>query len=177
MIAAILATGPSMSQQVADSVKDRFTVVAVSDAYRLAPWADALVSQDKAWWKCHPQALDFPGRKFSGGEVHDVERVTPDGLITTGTNSGLLAMHVAVKYLGARTLLLLGFDMGGTHFFGSHPAPLRNTSPDRFRAFHRQFEHYKPKGISIFNCTSGSALKAYPAGRIEDFIESTVGPT
>lgn len=63
MKAIILATGPSMSQAVADSARGFGTVIAVSDAYRLAPWADCLVSADTAWWKHHNP--DFAGPKFS----------------------------------------------------------------------------------------------------------------
>lgn len=61
MIFAVLATGPSLASEDVERVKGRFHVIAVSDAFRLAPWADALVSADAAWWKAHPDAKDFAG--------------------------------------------------------------------------------------------------------------------
>jgi hypothetical protein len=170
VIAVILATGPSMSQAVADSVRGRATVIAVSDAHRLAPWSDALVSTDARWWKAHPEALEFAGRKLGGmpdfAEIRGVERVHG---VPSSTNSGLLACQVAVS-MGANTLLLTGFDLGGTHFFGEHKPPLKNTTPMRFETFIRQFERYKPKGVKILNCTPGSALKCYPFGTLSDCL-------
>ena len=63
---AILGTGPSMSQAVADEARSTVLhVAAVSNAYLLAPWADVLVSSDKQWWLAHPAAYEFAGRKFS----------------------------------------------------------------------------------------------------------------
>lgn len=163
---AVLATGPSMSQAVADAVKV-FPCIAVSDAYKLAPWAQAIVSCDSRWWRHHPQAAKLPGRKVSASM--DFEAL-PDGVErlreANGENSGLFGCKVAVQ-MGATRLLLLGFDMGGSHFFGPHPAPLRNTTPDRFEIFKRQFSGYRPKSIEILNCTPGSALTCYPSSTLE----------
>lgn len=168
---AVLASGPSMSQAVADSVRGRCRVIAVSDSYRLAPWADALVSQDRSWWRVHAEgAMKFEGRKFTGSDFPDVEKVQFEGGITTGSNSGLLAMWVAIKVFEAKRLLLLGFDMGGSHFFGPHPEPLKNTQPRRFDAFQEQFARFKPRGVEIWNCTPGSHLKAYKKGNLEDCL-------
>ncbi len=164
---AILATGPSMSQAVADSARS-LRRIAVSDAWRLAPDADALVSTDAAWWRANREAMDFAGRKFSVGHVTGVERV--EGMATS-SNSGLLAMHVAVK-LGATRILLLGFDMHGTHFFGPHMAPLVNTTPDRFEIFKRAFKRWA--GCPVVNCTPNSALECFPRGTIDQYLQAEV---
>lgn len=170
MIFAVLATGPSLSQAVADSVKGRCKVVAVSNAYKFAPWADAMVSCDASWWKNNREALDFEGRKFTTAPdfqgLPELERVPG---VSSGTNSGLLGLMVAVQ-LGATRILLLGYDMKGTHFFGPHPAPLRNPNAARFEVFKKQFERYKPRGIEILNCTPGSALKAYPMADLHESL-------
>lgn len=172
MIFAVLATGPSMSQQLADSLRGRCKVVAVSDAYRLAPWADALVSTDYAWWRVHSRALLFPGRKFgvipSFRTLEGVESLP----VETGTNSGLLGIMAAVK-LGATRVLLCGFDMHspGKHFFGKHPEPLRSTPPARMEVFKKQFAAYRPRGVEIINCTPGSALNCYPRAELENCID------
>lgn len=159
----ILATGPSMSRTVADSVRDRCAgVVAVSDAYRLAPWADALAATDEAWWRAHPDAFQFEGLKFTGAPAwRPVPGVTRLPASTSGTNSGLLGCQVA-HALGAERILLCGFDMRGDHFFGRHASPLTNTSPERFVALRNQFSSWAPRGVEIINCTPGSALRAYP---------------
>lgn len=165
--AVILATGPSMSADLAQSVQGKAEVViAVSDAYRIAPWATALVSQDRAWWKEHGEAAaSFAGRKFSGPRgagLPGVETIEPGGLIATGTNSGLLAGHVAVKVFGVNRVLFLGLDMAGAHFFGLHPAPLKNTTPARYEVMKDQFAQWRPRGVEILNCTPGSLLRCYP---------------
>jgi hypothetical protein len=168
MIFAVLATGQSLTQEQAEAVKGCCKVVAVSNAYKLAPWADALASCDASWWKNNPEAMDFAGRKFTTAPdwqgLSSLERV--EG-VASGTNSGLLGMMVAVK-LGATRTLLLGYDMQGTHFFGPHPAPLRNPTAARFEVFKKQFMAYKPRGVEIINCTPGSALRAYPMGDLEE---------
>lgn len=164
MIFAVLATGPSLTQRVVDAVQGRAKVIAVSDAYRLAPWADALVSTDAAWWKANPDAMDFQGPKWCAApDFRKVEGVERFPGAESGSNSGLLACRVAVS-MGAKKVLLLGFDMKGAHFFGPHPAPLKNTTPARFEVFQRQFAHYKPRGVEIINCTPDSSLRAYPMG-------------
>lgn len=176
MIWAVLATGPSMSQAVADVVRSKVKVVAVSDAYRLAPWADVLCSTDAGWWKANPAALEFAGDKYGAMPefrgVPGVERFPAD----SSTNSGLLGVKVAV-HLGARRVLLCGFDMNqpGDHFFGRHPAPLKSTTADRQEVFKRQFAWFRPRGVEIINCTPGSALDCYQRRDLEDCLaESAV---
>lgn len=167
---AVLATGPSMSQEVADSIRGRARCVAVSDAYRLAPWADALASTDYKWWAHHQDAQDFAGRKFTAcptqqGLLH-LERIPG---MPSASNSGLLGCRVAA-FLGATRILLLGFDFKGSHFFGAHPEPLGNPTQDRFRIFRDQFKRYAPMGVDFFNCTPESGLDLYPHATIEEAL-------
>lgn len=167
---AVLATGPSMSQAIADSIKGRFRAVVVSDAYRLAPWADALVCNDMRWWNVYPDALQFKGAKFCARFYpgQGVEMLPTTMEFPPGTNSGLQGMRVA-RALGATRILLLGFDMGGTHYFGPHPAPLRNTSPARFREFIAQFDKWLG-GCEVLNCTPGSALTKFPSADLNELL-------
>lgn len=176
----ILATGPSMSQEVANRVAGLGRVIAISDAYTLAPCADALCSSDAAWWRAHPAALEHPGRKFGAMPEH----IRPDGVervaIDRGSNSGLLALQVAVRVFHAKKVILLGFDMKGSHFFGAHDETkfkfgaqimnLKNTTADRFEVFKRQLGAFQPRGVQIINATPGSALKAYPLMPLEEAL-------
>lgn len=162
---AVLATGPSMSQELADYVRGKCKVVAVSDAYKLAPWADALVSNDRNWWDNNIAARQFAGRRFASvalpGGVEALPRV---GVFGGGLNSGLQGMRAA-ELLGAKRILLLGFDMAGTHYFGPHPAPLKNTTAKRFVKHIEQFNKWS--GCPVINCTPRSALKRFPMSTIE----------
>jgi hypothetical protein len=167
----VLATGPSMSQAIADQVR-WCNVVAVSNAYAIAPCADAMAATDGKWWKAHPEALKFEGRKFTAAPSfvnldESIERLQID----CSTNSGLLGLMVAVK-LGAKRVLLCGLDMHspGKHFFGEHKAPLRSSKQRHLDLHKRQFMNYRPKGVEIINCTPGSALEAYPKRPLEDCL-------
>lgn len=167
----VCATGPSLKREVVDSLKGRCSVVVVSDAFRLAPWADALASTDAGWWHHNADALEFAGKKFgampSFREVRGVEILPAE----THTNSGLLGVMTAV-HLGAKQVLLLGFDLHspGQHFFGRHKEPLKSTTAQRMEVFRRQFAGYKPRGVEIINCTPGSALDCYPRGNLADCL-------
>lgn len=167
---AVLATGPSMCQALADSVRGRCYVVAVSDSYRLAPWADAIASSDIAWWRQHPQAMGLPGVKFTAAPTwQGADQLARVPEAVSGTNSGLLGLMVAVR-MGAKRVLLLGLDLRGDHFFGRHPEPLKNPDDHRFAVFCRQFEAYRPRGVEILNCTPGSALDVYPRADLADCL-------
>jgi hypothetical protein len=162
---AILAPGESMDRALADSLKHLPRIV-VTRAYELAPGAEALVANDQNWWNEHKDALAFAGRKFSTNPAQrtPIERVPKTPLIQTATNSGLLAVHVAITLYGATRVELYGFDMRGSHYFGVYKN-LPNTKPERFEVFKSQFERYAqalPPGVEVINCTPGSALLCFP---------------
>lgn len=155
-----------MSQEVADTVQGQCRAIAVCDAYRLAPWADALVSQDAAWWR--EKAPVFAGRRFCGHQWPGTECLPPTAEFESGSNSGLQGMRVARDVFGATRILLLGFDMRGTHYFGRHKPPLPNTSEGRFQAHIRQFQKWR--GPEVINCTPGSALTQFPTANLADVL-------
>lgn len=165
---AVLASGPSMSQEVADSVRG-LRVIAVSNTYELAPWAEIRVSNDRTWWVNNPKALDFEGEKFCGLCIETPKTVTKFPGAISGGNSGLLALQVAVSK-GAKRILLFGVDLCGSHYFGDHPSPLRNPSEKRFETFQKQFAFFKPAGVEIINCSPESKLRAYPFGNAKELI-------
>lgn len=176
MTFVILATGQSLSMAQIDYVKEqreksagKLTVMVVSDAYRLAPWADVMVSFDVNWWRKNQRAADFEGIKFCAspcwggiGHYRDIYNMPQ------GCNSGLYGMYVA-RYLGAQKIILLGFDMWGTHFFGQHPEGLKNTNEKRFRDHIFQFESWKD-GAEVINCTPESSLIKFPMMTIQEAL-------
>jgi hypothetical protein len=64
-VAFCVAPGPSLTEADVNAVRGRGTVIAISDAVRLAPWADVIYSSDKGWWLRHYKAM----RKLSGLRV------------------------------------------------------------------------------------------------------------
>lgn len=173
----VLATGESLTGEQVEFVRQKRAqgickAIAVSDAYKLAPWADALVSNDSAWWREHKDALKFVGRKFCGGAYQQLERLSADGNFSGGTNSGLQGMRAA-QLMGATRILLLGFDMHGTHFFGKHQAPLRNTTANRFKVHIAQFRKWR--GCPVINCSPGSALDQFPRADLFEVLQYSDG--
>lgn len=118
---AVLATGPSMTQELADSVRQHKRI-AVRRAFRFAPDADLLValdgptgSLDDAFWA---DAEDFEGLRVCGVECdvdalycgmwYETVQIAPGHTIEI-RNNGLAAIRIAER-AGAAKILLLGFD-------------------------------------------------------------------
>jgi hypothetical protein len=119
---AVLATGPSMDQALADSVREHKRI-AVRRAFRFAPDADMLValdgpsgSLDDAFWE---DARDFAGLRVCGVESDDIDAkyvgllyetvVIGEGHTISIRNNGLAAIRIAER-AGAAKILLLGFE-------------------------------------------------------------------
>lgn len=112
---AVLASGPNMSQEVADALSGHKRIV-VNQGYRLAPDADMIVAMDGNW----PQEYrDFPGMRVTGVKDDDLdafyigprwERVRlENGAEVEIHNSGLTAVRIAAA-MGAKKIILAGFD-------------------------------------------------------------------
>ena len=172
-----LATGPSLTQADVDVCRGRARVIAINDAYRLAPFADVLFAADGKWWKYHQPA--FSGLRYSlqqdaashGATVlantgYMGVEMDPRGLRTI-KNSGGAAINLAV-HLGASRVVLLGYDMAYAghrkHFFGDHPERLAGGAhPALFvPLFQTMVEPLRDAGVSIVNCTRTTALTCFP---------------
>lgn len=186
---AILASGPSMSQAVADAVR-ALPRIAINTTYRLAPDADIVYGCDPAWWNAHPEAAACSGVKLALEHAPGKTMTTPEGVrflrntgrrgfdpspacIRTGDNSGAQALQVAVHAHAAR-VLLLGFDMQGGHWHGAHPAGLVQSGPAHYRKFVAGFRVLAAElarlPVEILNCTPGSALDCFPRARLTDVV-------
>ncbi len=179
-----LGGGPSLTQAQVDTLRGRAGVIAVNDAYRLAPWAEVLYACDWRWWCKHGGVPDFAGLKVtlsnSRGhldaypDIEILENTGTEGLerdptgLRTGRNGGYQAINLAV-HLGAARVLLLGYDMkpdaqGRTHWFGDHADwPTRagvfeNVMLPHFTGLARELESL---GVAVVNCTPDSALDAF----------------
>lgn len=168
---ALLAPGPSASAELAERLRG-LPLGVIGNAYELAPWADFLAATDASWWRKHPEAAKFQGAHYSMLPTKDAEqiRIPYFGQVC---NSGVLGLEVA-KRKGATKILLCGFDMHGSHFFGQYTNGLRNTAPQQRAQHHKQFLAWKrsnPK-VSVINVTEGSSLKCFPMARLESELEA-----
>lgn len=171
--------GPSLTREDVEWCKGKATVIAINDAYKLAPWADVLYACDARWWKWHKGVPDFRGLKFALQEdasrwpdvqvlqntgEHGLE-IEPTGL-RTGRNGGYQAINIAV-HLGAIRVLLLGYDMQAfkgrpSHWFGEHPQDSRSPYGmflDHWPAIVKPLQQL---GVSVINCSRETALELFP---------------
>ncbi len=171
MNAVIIAPGESLTQEQCDAVRGVAPCIAIGDAYRLAPWCDAIVATDRAWWRERPEAKAMRCRRFSAAKVEDVEHMAGE-FVSTQSSSGALGLVVAEQHFGMRRGLMIGFDNRGTHFFGPHTGKLKNTDALRFKTFGHQFthlrNHFRLVGIEVKNATPGTALTAFKTCTLEE---------
>lgn len=189
---ALLASGPSLCASDVNRLKGRCDVMAISDVWRLVPWARYLYSCDQRWWQHHDYAKSFRGERWTQEQPHrtwpqearrhgiNVIRSvnkpglsTTPGLVHTGNNSGFQALNLAVL-MGYRTILLLGYDLcahsGKTHFFGDHPPGLQRNSP--YALFRRSFESASSQldelGVRVVNCSRVTTLRCFEMGDLDE---------
>ena len=130
----------------------------------------------KKGFKGRSYTINDAGNDLNPHKDYDLTRIDSkngDGLgedcFHYGGNSGYQAVNLAYL-LGAKTILLLGFDMFGSHYFGSHPKELNNSSP--YQSFINSFGTINPKdyGIEIINCSRQSALEHFPRTTISELL-------
>jgi len=181
---AILGSGPSLTQADVDLLRGRVDgVVAVNDSYRLCPWATVLYAGDRHWWKWHKGAPGFAGRKFSISstvypDVQVLKRGPETGLsmspdtLALGRNSVYQAMNLAVHF-GATSIILLGVDLQGTHFFGLHPDGSKPPFDLCRQRFATLVQPLAQLGIEVVNCSRVTTLRCFARRTLEDVLDVT----
>jgi hypothetical protein len=104
--------------------------------------------------------------KIGPGKRRETLIHAPTGTIGNGGgNSGFQALNLAVQ-LGARRILLAGFDFGGKHWHEDHPAALRNPSQVQFDHWRGHFDGaadtLRQWGVAVANLSRLSTLQAFP---------------
>ena len=195
----VAAPGPSLTADVVRKCRMArwlrgWRIIAVQDAYKLMPFADAMYGCDVKWWSLHKNCAGFTGEKWSTHEDdrdRDQDKLSiadeyglrcvrgMDGdefsfdpeVIRYVSNSGAQAIGLALLK-GCRRIVLVGFDMrsvdGKQHFFGDHPAPMHNRTD--YEVFIPHFERAAatlPDEVRIVNATPDSALRCWPMMDLE----------
>lgn len=99
------------------------------------------------------------------------------GAIATGRHSGFQALNVAIL-AGTKTGILLGFDGapaadGRTHWHGDHPRPSGAAVYKHFRlAFSAAERAIEAAGVSVLNCSPGTAINSFPKVPLERALEA-----
>lgn len=190
---ALLGGGPSLTQAQVDACRGRARVIAINNAYLLAPWADLLYACDARWWGWHkdrPELDAFAGLKVG---LHDPDKPAPPGVLVLrrgpnlglaeqrdtlalGANGGHQALNLAV-HLGGDPIILLGFDMravaGRTNWHTDHPekTPPRRYDQQMIPAMASLVEPLTRRGVRVINATEGSALRCFPMMSLERTLD------
>ena len=201
---AILASGPSLTADDCAAVRAwrvedqaRRRVMAINTTFRSALWADYLYAADREWWRHYaaevlatfrgecwtqdqPSARDYGLRYIYARPRAGLCRepwVIHHGGYGVG-NSGFQALNLAY-HLGARRMILLGYDMRGAprdgrmHHHPDHPKRVdKGAMP--FAAWRANMpsiaDPLRAEGIDVVNCSPISALTCFRRASLADAL-------
>ena len=176
-------------------------VVGVNNAYLIGLWIDVAFFGDHSWYLVHRMRLAkfpnlkvtcnprFDGKTSRNDRVKFVARdrekrfgISPDpSKVAWNNNSGAAAINLAV-HLGAKRIVLLGFDMKGngayTHWHGSHHRNEKDATRIKSPPFRRHLKGFptiardaKKMGVEILNASPDSAIDVFPKASLLEVLE------
>lgn len=190
-----LASGPSLTPEVVEKVRDRATIV-VNSSCLLAPWASVLYFTDSSWYETHREIVrDWPGLVISmsrrakmelpakvrrikgvGEPTYRVEAFPRIGSpeVRQGRTSGHTAVSLALA-LGASRIGLLGYDMraidGREHHHDDYSGPRDLSLYDHYcRCFSGWDAAARKMGVTILNATPGSAITEFEFADLDTLL-------
>lgn len=184
--AFILGGGPSLADVDVERLRGRGRVIAVNDAgLHLAPWADVLFFADGAgrWWSWNHLKLDlFRGEHIiTRAQISDprVKRLRHDPKLALSDDPGTVAGFCGgsscinlAHLFGAKTIILLGFDMRPGNWHANHRLPsIANCHRERFiPALERMAPELAARGVTVLNTNPRSALRCFDFAALEDLL-------
>ena len=185
-VVCVIGGGPSLTQSDVAACAGQHTIV-INQGYEMAPWADILFVGDTAWLERHPGALECVpsvyslSRKIEKGfpTVNVLRNTGRDGLelqptgLRSGKNSGHASINLAY-HLGAKYILLLGFDMqmvkGRRHWHEDDHEQRPQTFREWINAMTGLSVALRERGVTVINCTPDSALACFPKQPIQEAL-------
>jgi len=197
----VIGGGPSVNTTSLDLIQHR-PVIGVNSAFRLGSWVDVCFFGDGRWLNHERKALlDYKGLLVGLHPFHDKYKITRhDGLdirlmkgcvkkmgfagnpgeLCWNRSSGGAAIDLA-KHTGAKTIVLIGYDMkkvNGYHNWHNHYdvwyKDVRGRNPHRahIRGITSLYQQARRSKINIINATPGSAITSFPIMTLEDFLNA-----
>lgn len=175
-----IASGPSLTPEDCEAVRvSGHPAIVTNTTFLLCPWADVLFGFDSKWWRAHPDALNFEGRKISASRIAGnlgVETVFCSPWFRAFGNSGACAISLALAG-GAAKVILLGFDCsfapdGKKHWHPDHPDGMSNCAsiaawPKRFAQVAKDAEK---AGVPVLNASRRTALTCFERVELADAL-------
>ena len=185
---SIIGGGPSLKGFEWNKLRGKKTI-ALNKAIQFWPEANAVYWTDgRVWSWLKDDIIKFKGKRFTLAprsypcEVTLLKRGKKLGIewsldsIAHGNNSGAAAINLAI-HLGAKRIILLGYDMGRnnkeSHFHGGYPTKVTadNIYKNQFLpAFDSISKDLKGKDIQIFNACPTSKLTTFRKITIEESL-------
>lgn len=185
----LIGGGPSLKEFKWNRLKGKRTI-AINKAIEFWPHADVMYWTDGriySWLK--EKIHSFKGLKFTiralpyeDKSIHILKKGKKFGLETArdtlahGNNSGYAAINLAI-HLGAKRIVLLGYDMGSdgknSHFHDGYPvnATNENIYKNHFLPGFDIIEHLlNDKGIKILNACPTSKLNSFKKITIDEAL-------
>lgn len=184
----LIGGGPSLRSFPWERLRGKKTI-AINKAIKFWPEADAMYWTDgRIWTWLEKEIKEFKGTKFTIApkpypvDVHLLGRGIKYGfesapnMLAHGNNSGYAAINLAI-HLGAKRIVLLGYDMGNdgnvSHFHDGYPvnATGENIYKNQFLpGFEILKGQLKGKDIQIFNACPTSKLNTFKKITIEEAL-------
>lgn len=189
-IFACIGNGGSLTSEDVDALRSA-NCIAINDAWKIVPHAVALYAADYSWWKANIAAVreSFQGDLYtldaSAAEEFDLKLcacedldgskpgLSPDkNVFRHGYSGGFQAMQLA-RMLGARKIILLGYDYGATGQDHAVPSTVPNWSDYALmaRSFSSEvYDQLEAEGIDLLNVSRQTALVYIPRVSIEEAL-------
>jgi len=180
--AFIIGGGPSLLEHDLRRITGR-KVIVTNNAYRIFPEAQILHFADHVWYTWHKEELKtFKGHITCSStgyaqsayppSIKHLPKKSNKGLSENikhlhGNNAGHQAINLAVL-LGAKNIILLGFDMkfvgGKSHWHNDHkrPTPQGTYQNTMIPNLNTVAPIVQDMGINIYNTYAESALQCFP---------------
>lgn len=183
----IVGGGPSLKGFDFNRLKDK-TVIAVNKAFFHLPFAQVLYWSDTRFYEWHGKEVDlFKGIKVTcrsqpkKADIINLINTGKNGLETMayglrdGGNSGYAAINLAY-HLGAKRIVLLGFDMQTngkeTHWHDGYSSTANTETMARLMLpnFDTLLEPLDKRKVKVYNASQASAITCFPKISLEEAL-------
>lgn len=184
----------SMLADYFDPIKQE-SLIGVNMAYKLGNWLDVIFFGDKNFWgKNAKQLVMYPGLvltcadlgQYKPRKIKHVKKnsnhfygiSTNPAMVSWNSNSGAAAINVAF-HLGAKQIILLGFDMDSSpkqehhwhKLYGERTMEVQKKAYKvHLRSFDAVSQDAKALGLEILNASPTSVISQFKKVKLEDVI-------
>ncbi len=174
-----IASGPSLTAEDCSYARlSGFPCIAINSSWQAMPESEFLFASDLAWWDANSENLPAMASRWTtsilASHRYGLNLYRPR--YHAGFCSGSRAIEFAVENLGARRVLLLGFDCSikeGMHWHGAHGGGLKNPNASSIELWLKAFSSLAMRWgekVEIINCSRRTELTCFPRENLESAL-------